>query len=134
MNYRYKIDNDSFILSSEEHAKVQEAIRQGGKFIVLRAGAIGLNTSYCKFFRPTDDATEKQEQEKYAQLGGETNEGSYKINRKDFMKKVLPKSLQENEEPEITKPPQSRDPSQSEQPWQMPKENEEEIKTEKLFS
>lgn len=78
MNYKYFFmvsggENNS-VLSEQEHKHVQGVIDNGGGLISLRGGTLGFHTTSIKLFRPTDEATEKQEIETLKQLPEASNE------------------------------------------------------------
>ena len=60
-NWRYRIDDRDFILSSEEHKKIQEAISGGKSLIYLREGTLIINTSFIRYVKDTDSPTEIEE-------------------------------------------------------------------------
>lgn len=54
MNYKYKLYNDVFILSEDEHNKVQDAISKGNDLIRLRGNSLIINMKHITSVTETD--------------------------------------------------------------------------------
>jgi len=63
MNKRYKVDDKDFVLSEEEHNKVQSLILQGKSVISLRGGKMLINANFIRYIVETDHLTDEQEKE-----------------------------------------------------------------------
>ena len=68
MNYRYCVGDKEYILTQEEHERVDGVLEQGG-LIRLRGGNIVLNLSFFKSCNETSEMTESQ-QSNYLKLKG----------------------------------------------------------------
>jgi Helix-turn-helix domain len=63
-NQRYRIDDTDIILSADEHEKVQQAIaksQDGKAVLILRDGALTINTMFIRYAKETDQPTQVQE-------------------------------------------------------------------------
>ncbi len=62
-NFLYKIDQEEFILTPEEHKKVIEAQEAGYSMVTFRNDTLGINCEpgRLKFFKETNRLTEEQE-------------------------------------------------------------------------
>ena len=54
MNYKYKFFDETFIISKEEHGQVQESMRNGHTYVVLRGGKLSLNMAHNVTVSETD--------------------------------------------------------------------------------
>lgn len=67
MNYKYKLIDKEFILSEEEHIKVNSAYKEsGGKSVVhyLRGGKLMVNLNFVASINETHELTDSQIQER----------------------------------------------------------------------
>lgn len=60
MNFKYKVGDDAFILTGEEHALILKAIELGKKTLVsLRGGQLILNLSFIRSVQSTNHLVEQ---------------------------------------------------------------------------
>lgn len=95
MNWRYRVDNEDFILTQQEHEYVKSLIKKGEKGMVyLRDESIQINLVYVKYAKKTEQQTEQQslalfkrksEEKEINLLAGETIKA---IGHKEFYEKM----------------------------------------------
>lgn len=68
MNWKYSIDREDIILSVEEHDKVQAGIATGSDIISLRDNILGIAPKAIRKWKPTDELTDEQEQQRLRQF------------------------------------------------------------------
>lgn len=69
-NHRYRVEDQDFIVSEEEHERIKELMTQGKSIIQLQSGSM-VNLSYFKYEKETDRPVDAKESP--LALKGESN-------------------------------------------------------------
>jgi hypothetical protein len=81
MNWKYRVDGQTHILSQSEHDEVRQGIRDKMDIISLREGKLGINPRFIRSFSETDERTDSQHNSQF-QLSNGPEQDIMEIRRK----------------------------------------------------